>query len=120
MIPAGAGTGARHALVRSGVGSRRLADVEYRERSNVLASNRQNQVMEALVEYAGRFGEATFKGVRINIDSFVEWASGHIGIDEKGIRPVVDGMVKRKILESSALGNSEAILRNVAGSSSRA
>ena len=82
---------------------------------NVLVSNRQNQVMEALVEYAGLFGEATFKGIRINIDGFLEWASGHIGIDEKGIRPVVDGMVKRKILERSALGTSEAILRNVAG-----
>ena len=82
---------------------------------NVLASNRHNQVMEALVEYAGQFGETTFKGIRINIDSFVEWASSHIGIDEKGIRLVVDGMVERKLLERSALGASEAILRNVAG-----
>jgi CRP-like cAMP-binding protein len=83
---------------------------------NVLASNRQNQVMEALVEYAGQFGEPTSRGVRVNLDGFVEWASAHIGIDARGIRPILQGMEKRNILEPSSMNSSEAVLKGLGGS----
>jgi len=81
---------------------------------NVLASNRQNQIMEALVDYAGQFGQPTPRGQRINLDGFVEWAAGHIGIDEKGIRPVLAGMAAKKILVKSSMDSGEAVLANPA------
>jgi CRP-like cAMP-binding protein len=77
---------------------------------SVLATNRQNQVLEALFHYAGEFGMLTFKGARVNIDEFAEWASGHIGIDSTEIRQAVEAFKRRRLVQESALGEDEIIV----------
>jgi CRP/FNR family transcriptional regulator, cyclic AMP receptor protein len=75
-----------------------------------LGANRQSLVMDALSEYASERGSSTFRGTRINVAEFVAWASRHIGIDEKDIRALVDQLIKRQILQTSALGKEEVLV----------
>jgi len=77
---------------------------------SALGTNRQNQVMDALSQYGSEFGSNTFRGTRINVNGFAAWAAGHIGLDEKDIRQHIDVLVKRKVLQPSALGNDELLL----------
>ena len=77
---------------------------------NVLATGRQNQVLDALSEFAAGSGEKTFKGARVNVDRFVEWATAHIGLDDRDIRQAIDGFIRRKQLQTSARGADELIV----------
>ena len=77
----------------------------------VLASNHQNQVLAGLVQYASEHGITTFKGRRIHIEHFVEWASGHIGITEKEIRPIIQDFLKREVLTPSARSSEEVLFQ---------
>lgn len=81
-----------------------------------LGGNRQNLVMDALNQFAAEFGSNTFRGTRFNVNQFAAWAAGHIGLDEKDIREQVEVLVKRKVLQPSALGKDELLIgRRAAG-----
>lgn len=77
---------------------------------SALGTNRQSLVMEALGEFAAEFGSGTFRGTRINVNEFAAWAARHIGLDEKDVRRNVDALVKRKVLQPSALGKDELLI----------
>jgi hypothetical protein len=66
--------------------------------------------MDALNEFAAQFGSNTFRGTRFNLNKFAAWAAGHIGLDEKDIREHIETLVKRKVLQPSALGKDELLI----------
>jgi CRP/FNR family cyclic AMP-dependent transcriptional regulator len=76
-----------------------------------LVSNREHHVMNGLVQYSEEFGTATFKGKRINLEEFLDWACVHIGISEKDIRPVLDDLLQREVLKTSARGKEDVIFK---------
>ncbi len=80
-----------------------------------LISNREHHVLNGVVQYAEEYGVATFKGKRINIEEFLDWACVHIGINEEEIRPVVDLFLKKGILKASASSPEEVIFKPMPG-----
>jgi CRP-like cAMP-binding protein len=75
-----------------------------------IITNKQNQVLDGLSEYAEDTGTPTFKGQRIRTEGFVKWACSHLGIAEKDIRAILQSFLKKGILEESAAGKDEVLL----------
>jgi len=74
-----------------------------------IITNKQKQILESLSQYVEENGTPTFKGKRFNMERFVDWACRHTGIGEKEIRGVLQGFLKKEILEQSAAGKDEAL-----------
>jgi CRP-like cAMP-binding protein len=77
---------------------------------NLVSTNRQNQIFNGLKTYAQEKGISTFKGHRVKLSEFLEWAANRLGIGEKEIRHTVADLLKRKIIFHSALGKEEIIV----------
>ena len=73
-------------------------------------TNRQNQIFSGLKQYAQEKGTSTFKGHRVRLSEFLEWARNRLGITEKEISQTIADLLKRKIVTSSALGKGEIIV----------
>jgi CRP/FNR family cyclic AMP-dependent transcriptional regulator len=73
-------------------------------------TNRQNQVMTGLKQYAQERGISTFKGHRVNMSQFLEWSRSHLGIQDREILSTVQEFLKNGIVEQSALGKGEILV----------
>jgi CRP-like cAMP-binding protein len=78
---------------------------------NVLSTNRQNQVLTGLVEYTKEFGTSTFKGPRIHMGQFLDWARQNLGLHEDEMRTILQSFMKRGVLTPSARGGEEVIFK---------
>lgn len=74
-----------------------------------LAGNTGKVVLEGLAEYAKARGTPTFKGLRVSIPAFADWAANHLGIPEKVIPDIVRTLVERGFITTSAMGENEVI-----------
>jgi len=77
---------------------------------NLTYTNRQNQVMGGLRQYAQEKGISTFKGHRVNVAEFLEWARSHLGIQDREIMGTLQEFLKNKVVEQSALGKGEILV----------
>jgi CRP/FNR family transcriptional regulator/CRP/FNR family cyclic AMP-dependent transcriptional regulator len=77
---------------------------------SIISTNKQNQLLAGLYEFADEQGTSTFKGSRVNISRFGEWASQTLGITEYEIKSILETLKKKKLVKESALGNNEIII----------
>jgi CRP/FNR family cyclic AMP-dependent transcriptional regulator len=77
---------------------------------NLASTNRQNQIFNGLKTYAQEKGISTFKGHRVKLSDFLEWARNRLGIAEKEIQHTIDGLLRRRIVAPSAGGKDEIIV----------
>ena len=82
---------------------------------SLMATNRQNQVWAGLVEYAKEHGVSTFKGSRVKIADFVEWAVEHLGMSEKDVEAILEVFLHRDIISYSARGKEEILVEPKTG-----
>jgi CRP/FNR family cyclic AMP-dependent transcriptional regulator len=83
---------------------------------NIMSTNKQNQILGGLYQYAPEHGTSTFKGYRVNIEQFKEWTREHLGIPVEETNALIESMLKRKILKASALGKQEIIINKMSRS----
>jgi CRP-like cAMP-binding protein len=77
---------------------------------NIVSTNRQNQIFNGLKTYAEEKGISTFKGHRVTIADFTDWARNRLGIGEKEIKHTILDLLKRKIISPSAVGKEEILV----------
>ena len=77
---------------------------------SLTSTNRQNQILAGLRQYAQEKGISTFKGHRVKITEFLEWAKSHLGMEEKEIAATVQDFQRRAVVGRSALGKEEIIV----------
>ena len=77
---------------------------------NMTVTNRQNQIMNGLYEFAQDHGISTFKGTRINIDHFILWAQSRLGIEGKDLQMTINTMLKRGQVRQSVTGKEEILI----------
>ena len=77
---------------------------------NLASTNRQNQIFNGLKTYAQEKGISTFKGHRVKLSDFLEWARNRLGISEKEIQHTIADLLRRRIVAPSALGKEEIIV----------
>ena len=77
---------------------------------NIMATNRYNQLLDGLYQYTEEHGTSTFKGFRVNTESFAEWASIHLGIPKRDVVSTIDVLLKRGIVNYSAVGKEEILV----------
>ncbi len=73
-------------------------------------TNRQNQILSGLLQYAREKGTSTFKGQRVAIDEFAGWAGKHLGIPDRDVRASVQELLKRGLVNHSAKGREEILV----------
>ncbi len=73
-------------------------------------TNRQNQIMNSLVKFAEEHGISTFKGKRVNLDSFVNWVETHLGIRAKDVKVIIQSLLKQGMVKQSVRGKDEIIV----------
>jgi CRP/FNR family transcriptional regulator, cyclic AMP receptor protein len=78
---------------------------------NIMTTNRQNQLWAGLLQYARERGVSTFKGSRVNVMEFTQWAIEHLGITEKDVQSIVAQLLKRQIVSFSARGKEEILVQ---------
>jgi CRP/FNR family cyclic AMP-dependent transcriptional regulator len=77
---------------------------------NIMSTNKQNQIYLGLYQYAEEHGTSTYKGYRVSIETFKEWAADHLGISAQETGPLLNSLAKRKLIKVSALGKHEIII----------
>ncbi len=77
---------------------------------NIISTNKQNQLLAGLYEFADDQGTATFKGWRLNVRKFMQWAAHTLGLTEYEIKTILESFKKKKIVKPSALGDDEIIV----------
>lgn len=77
---------------------------------SIMCTNQQSQVLSGLKSYAREYGTSTFKGLRVNITSFLEWARDHLGIAEKEVKSNIQVFLKNGTVKYSAKGNEEILI----------
>ena len=77
---------------------------------NIMSTNRQNQLWAGLVQYAREKGESTFKGSRVNIEEFTQWAVQHLGMTDKDVQGILAQFLRRGVVSYSARGKEEIII----------
>jgi CRP-like cAMP-binding protein len=77
---------------------------------NLTITNRENQILAGLRQFAAEKGTATFKGHRVKVAEFLEWAVTHLGLEAKEITPVIQEFQRRGVVGRSALGREEVIV----------
>jgi CRP/FNR family cyclic AMP-dependent transcriptional regulator len=77
---------------------------------NLTITNRENQILAGLRQFATEKGTATFKGHRVKVAEFLEWAVTHLGLEAKEIIPVIQEFQRRGVVGRSALGREEVIV----------
>ena len=78
---------------------------------NIMTTNRQNQLWSGLMQYAKERGVSTFKGSRVNVAEFTQWAIEHLGMTEKDVQAIVAQLLKRQIVNFSARGKDEILVQ---------
>jgi CRP-like cAMP-binding protein len=78
---------------------------------NVMVTNKENQIIGGLMQYAHDYGISTFNGHRINVDKFVEWACDHLGLLSDDLYNTIQDLLKKGIITYSALGKSDVIIK---------
>jgi CRP/FNR family transcriptional regulator, cyclic AMP receptor protein len=78
---------------------------------NIMTTNRQNQLWAGLLQYAKEKGVSTFKGSRVNVAEFTQWAIEHLGMTEKDVQAIVAQLLKRQIVSFSARGKDEILVQ---------
>lgn len=78
---------------------------------NIMTTNRQNQLWAGLLQYARERGVSTFKGSRVNVMEFTQWAIEHLGITEKDVQAIVAQLLKRQVVSFSARGKEEILVQ---------
>jgi CRP/FNR family cyclic AMP-dependent transcriptional regulator len=77
---------------------------------NIMSTNKLNQLLAGLYDFADEQGTPTFKGWRVNIRKFSEWAASTLGITEYEGRALLESLKKKKILKPSSLSDDEVII----------
>jgi CRP/FNR family cyclic AMP-dependent transcriptional regulator len=77
---------------------------------NIVSTNRKNQIFNGLKTFAQEKGISTFKGHRVSLNDFNEWARNRLGIGEKELKQTIAELLKRKIVAPSAVGGEEIIV----------
>jgi CRP-like cAMP-binding protein len=77
---------------------------------HLMTTNRQNQLWAGLREFAREHGVSTFKGSRVKVDAFQEWASERLGLSARDIEGILGMMIKRGIISHSAKGREEILV----------
>jgi len=77
---------------------------------NIVSTNRQNQIFNGLKTFAQDKGISTFKGHRVSLSEFTDWARNRLGISEKELKRTIADLLKRKIVSPSAVGAEEIIV----------
>jgi CRP-like cAMP-binding protein len=77
---------------------------------NIVSTNRQNQIYNGLKTFAQEKGTSTFKGHRVHLSEFNDWARNRLGIGEKELKRTIADLLKRKIVAPSAVGKEEIIV----------
>jgi CRP/FNR family cyclic AMP-dependent transcriptional regulator len=77
---------------------------------NLTITNRQNQILAGLRQYAGEKGIPTFKGHRVRVSEFLEWVKSHLGIEEKEASATIQEFQRRGVVGRSALGREEILV----------
>jgi CRP/FNR family cyclic AMP-dependent transcriptional regulator len=77
---------------------------------HIMSTNKQNQLWAGLMEYSRDHGVSTFKGSRVSIAEFTQWALEHIGMSDKDIDFILGAMLKREIITYSAKGKDEILV----------
>ena len=82
---------------------------------HIMSTNKQNQLWVGLMEYSREHGVSTFKGVRVGVSEFTQWAMEHLGMMEKDIEVILAALLKREIITYSAKGKDEIVVTPRAG-----
>jgi len=77
---------------------------------NIVSTNRQNQIFNGLKTFAQDKGISTFKGHRVSLSEFTDWARNRLGISEKELKSTIADLLKRRIVSPSAVGKEEIIV----------
>jgi CRP-like cAMP-binding protein len=77
---------------------------------NILTTNRQNQLWSGLVQYARESGVSTFKGSRVAVAQFTDWAVDHLGMNEKEVNAMLVHLIRRGAIAYSARGKDEILV----------
>ncbi len=77
---------------------------------NITVTNRQNQILNGLYEFAQDHGICTFKGTRVNIDQFILWAQSRLGIRGKDLQATIRTLLKRGQVRHSVTGKDEILI----------
>jgi CRP/FNR family cyclic AMP-dependent transcriptional regulator len=77
---------------------------------NLLTTNRQNQLWVGLLEYSQERGVSTYKGSRVNVGEFTQWASEHLGMTEKDVEGILAFMLRKGFITQSAKGKDEILV----------
>ena len=77
---------------------------------NLTITNRENQILAGLRQFAAEKGTATFKGHRVKVAEFLEWAVAHLGLEARELTPVIQEFQRRGVVGRSALGREEVIV----------
>jgi CRP/FNR family transcriptional regulator, cyclic AMP receptor protein len=77
---------------------------------SLMTTNRQNQLWTGLLQYAKEQGVSTFKGSRVGVAAFVQWASEHLGLVEKDVQAILGHLLKRGFISYSAKGKEEILV----------
>ena len=77
---------------------------------NIISTNRKNQIFNGLKTFAAEKGISTFKGHRVKLNDFTDWARNRLGIGEKELKQTIAELLKRKIVAPSAVGGEEIIV----------
>ena len=73
-------------------------------------TSRQNQIMNSLIDYAKEHGISTFKGRRVSLDRFIDWAETHLGIKAKDVQITIQSLLKQGMVKQSVRGKEEIIV----------
>ncbi|HVO38008.1 MAG TPA: cyclic nucleotide-binding domain-containing protein [Spirochaetia bacterium] len=82
---------------------------------NIMSTNRQNQLWTGLAQYAQEHGVATYKGSRVSVAEFTQWAQEHLGMSEKEVQALLAQFLKREVIAYSARGKEEILIAPKAG-----
>ncbi len=77
---------------------------------NISSTNRKNQIFNGLKTFAQEKGVSTFKGHRVSLSEFNDWAGNRLGIGEKELKQTIADLLKRRIVTPSAVGGEEIIV----------
>jgi CRP/FNR family cyclic AMP-dependent transcriptional regulator len=77
---------------------------------HLMSTNRLNQLWTGLMEYAREKGVSTFKGSRVNVADFGQWASEHVGMTERDVESLLGALIKRGVITYSAKGAEEILV----------
>ncbi|MBN2536312.1 MAG: cyclic nucleotide-binding domain-containing protein [Spirochaetales bacterium] len=78
---------------------------------NVMVTNKENQIISGMIQYAHDYGTPTYNGFRINVDKFVNWACDHLGILSEDLHGTIQDLLRKGIITYSALGKSEIVIK---------